>query len=216
MDALLKNVYRSFLKIAWYIGGQKEHRKSGISVPMGGFISEKSELIFAQNIRLGENVQILPSARLICAGMPPYLEPSGSIEVGANSIIREGAILQSYGGQITIGKRSAINAYCIIQGNGGVSIGDSTLIAAHVQIFSANHIYERADLKIQGQGETRKGVRIGNDIWIGAGAIILDGVTISDGAVVAAGSLVNKNVPPYTVVGGVPARIIKQRGGNNG
>lgn len=211
MKNIFSRILRSLLKISWYLGGQKEHKKSGNLVPVCGFISDESTIIFGKNIILGENVMVLSGARLICAGMPPYLIASGTIEIGNNSIIREGAILQSYGGSIKIGKKSAINAYCLIQGNGGVSIGDNTLIAANVQIFSANHVYESVAKKIQTQGETKKGITIGSDIWIGAGSIILDGVTISDGAVVAAGSVVSKDVPAYAVVGGVPAKIIKFR-----
>lgn len=212
----LKKAYRSVLLFAWYLGGQKEHRSSGRTVPAGGFVSEEAVLVFPNNIRLDENAMVLAGARLICAGMPPYLTPAGTIEIGAGSLIREGAILQSYGGKITIGDKSAINPYCILQGNGGITIGNSTLIAANVAIFSANHVFSDPSKQIQTQGETTKGVRIGNDVWVGAGSIILDGVDIGDGAVVAAGTVVNVNVPAYAVVAGVPAKVVKHRGRTNG
>lgn len=208
----LKKIYTLGLRLAWYLGGQKEHLQSGKAVPARGLISEDSFLTFPESIHLGENVLIMPGARLICADMPPYLQPAGMIEIGANSIIREGAILQTYGGNIRIGEKSAINPYCIIQGNGGVIIGDNTLLAAHVQIFSASHNYDKMDRLIQTQGSTMAGVRIGSDVWIGAGSIILDGVTIGDGAVIAAGSVVNKSVAPGAVIAGVPARVKKFRG----
>ena len=105
----LKKGYHVALRFAWLLGGQKEHRPSGISVSPCGFISEEATLVFSDNIRLGENVLLMAGTRLICAGMPPYLEPAGSIEIGAGTLIREGAILQSYGGKITIGEKSAIN-----------------------------------------------------------------------------------------------------------
>ncbi|WP_417808819.1 acyltransferase [Thioclava sp.] len=214
--AMLKKAYKIALRLAWYLGGQKEHRTSRFTVPPGGFISDEAVLVFPDNIALGENVMLLSGVRLICAGMPPYVEAAGRIEIGAGSLVREGAILQSYGGDIVIGAKSAINPYCILQGNGGISIGNSTLIAAGVKIFSANHIYSNESSLIQTQGETCKGIRIGNDVWIGGGCIILDGVTIGDGAVIAAGAVVTHDVPAKAVMAGVPAKFIKYRGVANG
>lgn len=210
--AAIKHVYRSVLRIAWYLGGQKEHRPSSVSVPAGGFISEEAMLVFPEAIEIGEDSIILAGARLICAEMPPFLVPEGSIAIGRRSIIREGAILQSYGGSITIGDDCTINAYCVLQGNGGIEIGNSALIAAGAKIFSANHIFSDRDRLIRQQGEARKGVKIGSDVWIGAGSVILDGVRVGDGAVIAAGSVVTRDVLEYAVVGGVPAKVIKYRG----
>lgn len=211
-----RRVARYFKILAWHIGGHKEHSPSGLAVPPGGFVSNEATLVFAENMQLAENVLLMAGVRLIFAGMPPYLEPTGKIKIGAETLIREGAILQTYGGDIVIGKKSAINPYCILQGNGGITIGNGTLIAAGVKIFSANHIYSDGNNLIQTQGETRKGVKIGDDVWIGAGSIILDGVNIGDGSVIAAGAVVAADVPEKAVVAGVPAKVIKYRGALNG
>lgn len=211
LRALLKKIYQSALRLAWLIGGQKEHGPSGRSVPPGGFISNEAVLVFPEHIALGKDVMLLSGARLICAGMPPYLEPAGRIEIGQGSIVREGAFLHSYGGQIRIGKNYIINPYCLIQGNGGVQIGDNSLIAGHVCMYSANHVFSDPHKLIRQQGETRKGIRIGSDVWVGGGAIILDGVTIGDGAVIAAGAVVNRDVAPGAIVAGVPARVVRSR-----
>lgn len=211
LRALLKKIYQAALRFAWVIGGQKEHRSSGLSVPIGGFISQETTIVFPENVSLDEGVMLLSGARLICAGLPPYLEPAGRIEIGQGSIVREGAILHAYGGQIRIGKNCTINPYCLIQGNGGVRIGDNSLIASHVCMYSANHIFTDPHKLIRQQGETRRGIKIGSDVWIGGGVIILDGVTIGDGAVIAAGAVVKHDVPAGAVVAGVPARIISQR-----
>ena len=81
-----------------------------------------------------------------------------------------------------------------------------------VQIYTRNHRYDRIDIPMYEQGESEiKEVKIGNDVWIGARSIILPGVTIGDGAVIAAGSIVTKDVESYAVVGGNPAKIIKYR-----
>ncbi len=99
----------------------------------------------------------------------------------------------------------------LITTGGGVEIGDRTLVGYNTQIFSANHVIPPNKGKIFGSGHNKKKVVIQNDVWIGAGSIILPGVTISEGAVVAAGSIVTKDVAPFTIVGGNPAKLIKNR-----
>jgi acetyltransferase-like isoleucine patch superfamily enzyme len=136
----------------------------------------------------------------------------GKVRIGSNNEFRTGSILMTYGGSIQIGSNCSINPYTIIYGHGkGVIIGDNVLIAAHCVIIPANHIFERTDIPIRMQGESFKGICIEDDVWIGAGCKILDGVTIGKGAIVAAGSVVNKSVDSYTVVGGIPAKFIKRR-----
>ncbi len=81
-----------------------------------------------------------------------------------------------------------------------------------MNIIAANRKYKRRDIPILRQGFTEKGITIGNDVWIGAGSMITDGVNIGDGVVVGAGAVVTKDVPPYSIVGGVPARIVGERG----
>lgn len=99
----------------------------------------------------------------------------------------------------------------IVTTSGGVEIGDRVLIGYRTQILSANHRVPDGMERIFGAGHVRKRVTIGNDVWIGANCIILPGVSIGQGAVVAAGSVVTKNVEPFTVVAGVPARVVRRR-----
>ena len=212
----LKKAYHAALRFAWFLGGQKEHRSTGKRVPVGGFVSDEAVLVFPEDITLGEDTMLMSGARLICAGMPPYLAPSGQIKIGSQSLVREGAILQTYGGAIIIGNKTAINPYCVLQGNGGITIGDSTLIAAGVKIFSANHVFSDTTRPIQTQGEVSKGVKIGSDVWIGAGCIILDGANIGDGAVIAAGAVITGDVPAKALMAGIPARVMKYRGETDG
>lgn len=111
-----------------------------------------------------------------------------------------------FGKHITIGKDVFINSGCHFQDQGGITIGDGSLIGHNVVLATINH-----DLR---PSQKRKNhyapITIGNNVWIGSNAVILPGVTIGEWAVVAAGAVVTKDVPPYTVVGGTPARIIKQ------
>ena len=111
-----------------------------------------------------------------------------------------------FGLNITVGRNVFINSGCTFQDQGGISLGDGTLVGHQVSIATINH-----DMDPEKRGSmTFRPVTIGKDVWIGDHASILPGVTIGDGAVVAAGAVVTKDVPPRTVVGGVPARVIRQ------
>lgn len=135
----------------------------------------------------------------------------GHILIGVGSELGYSTILKTYGGFIEIGSNCSINPFTIIYGHGGVKIGDNVLIAAHCTIISSNHNFKSKLLTITEQGETAKGILIGDDVWIAAGCQILDGITIGKGAIIAAGAVVTKDVLPYTVCGGIPARFIKNR-----
>lgn len=141
-----------------------------------------------------------------------FIARSGRVFLGAGSLIRFGCVLTADGGQIKIGRGTTINHYCVINGFGGVSIGDQCSIASNVAIYSSNHVFQRRDRTIKSQGLTTKGgVVIGDDVWIGTKAIILDGVSVGKGAVIGAGSVVTRDVPEYAVVVGNPARQISER-----
>ena len=99
----------------------------------------------------------------------------------------------------------------IITTSGGVTIGARTLVGYRAQIISANHRVPLGVERIIDAGHEKKQVVIGCDVWIGANSIVLPGVYVGEGAVVAAGSVVTKDVPPYSIVGGVPAKIISTR-----
>jgi acetyltransferase-like isoleucine patch superfamily enzyme len=111
-----------------------------------------------------------------------------------------------FGKNITIGKDVFINSGCHFQDQGGIVIGDGCLIGHNVVLATINHALKPS--------ENRKNqyapIKIGKHVWIGSNATILAGVTIGDWSVVAAGAVVTKDVPPMTVVGGVPAKVIKE------
>jgi len=112
---------------------------------------------------------------------------------------------------ITLGDHVDLAWGVLITTGGGVEIGDRTLIGYRTQILSANHVIPPNRGRIFGSGHVPAKVTIANDVWIGANCVIVAGVTIGEGAVVAAGSVVTKNVEPFTVVGGVPAKLLKNR-----
>jgi len=102
----------------------------------------------------------------------------------------------------------------VIRGQGGVQIGDRVYTSPFTQIIAVNHVFDDPNRPFVDQGITAEGIVIEDDVWLGAGAIITDGVRVGKGAVVAAGAVVTKDVPPHTVVGGVPAKIIKDIDGS--
>lgn len=109
------------------------------------------------------------------------------------------------GKNIKIGKRVFINSGCKFQDQGGITIGDDVLVGHNCVIATLNHAMDpdhRADM-------IPAPVKIGDKVWIGANVTILQGVNIGEGAVIAAGAVVNKDVPPRTVVGGIPAKVLK-------
>lgn len=108
-----------------------------------------------------------------------------------------------FGKNITIGKNVFINSGCHFQDQGGITIGDGTLIGHNVVLATINHDLDPAN----GRKNHYAPIRIGTHVWIGSNATVLPGVSIGDWAVVAAGAVVTRDVPPYTVVTGVPARI---------
>jgi acetyltransferase-like isoleucine patch superfamily enzyme len=168
-------------------------------------------LRFANNIRLGQGVYLDQGAYL-------HACPNG-IEIGANTIVMHGAVLHVYNFRglphsgIKIGRDSLVGEYSIIRGQGGVSIGDRVYTSPFTQIIAVNHVFDDPDRPFVEQGITAQGIIIEDDVWLGAGAVITDGVCVGKGAVVAAGAVVTKDVPAHTVVGGVPARPIKEING---
>lgn len=155
-------------------------------------------------VTLGQHVKIHHDAKV-------ESRLGGRINIGDQTEIWDGVLILGYGGNVQIGSHCNINPYTIIYGVGETFIGNNVLIAGHTMIIPTNHRYENPLVPIREQGIISKGIRIEDDVWIGHGCTILDGVTIGEGSVVAAGSVVSKSVPPFTVVGGVPASYLKNR-----
>ncbi len=176
-------------------------------------IENKVRLRFASNITLNNGVYLDSNTYLHAC--------PGGITIGSDSIVMHGAVLHVYNfrdlpnSKINIGKNSLIGEYSVIRGQGGVEIGDRVFTSPFSQIIAVNHIFDDPQVSFVEQGITAEGIIIEDDVWIGASAVITDGVKVGKGAVVAAGAVVTKDVPPYTVVAGVPAKEIKQIDGKS-
>lgn len=113
--------------------------------------------------------------------------------------------------RIRAGRRLALNVNTYLDGRGGITFGDNVLIGPNCVIASCEHSFGDPRVPIYQQPVKYAAITIGNDVWIGANVFIKCGVKVAEGAVIAAGSVVTKDVPPYAVVGGVPAKVIKYR-----
>lgn len=113
--------------------------------------------------------------------------------------------------KVSISNNVSINSFTVIVAFENISIGDDVLIGPHVLIHSGNHKYKDHMMPIRTQGHEQAPIVIEDDVWIGAHAVVLKGVTIGRGTVVAAGAVVNRDVQPYSIVAGVPAKKIGDR-----
>jgi acetyltransferase-like isoleucine patch superfamily enzyme len=113
---------------------------------------------------------------------------------------------------ILIGPRSYVGHRCLFYGHGGIQVGQDVLMANDVQLICGNHTFARRDLPIRAQPTEERPIVIEDDVWLGASAIVLGGVTVGQGSVVAAGAVVTRSLPPYSVARGVPAQIVGARG----
>lgn len=136
------------------------------------------------------------------------LAGGGSVTLEENAQLEHNVLVHAHGGNVFVGENSYIGANCVLYGHGGLTIGNNVMIAAGTIIIPANHNYQDKNKLIKTQGEVRLGINIKDDVWIGAGCIILDGVTIAKGSVIAAGSVVRTSTPEHSLSVGVPSRVL--------
>jgi len=173
-------------------------------------IEKSVRLRFADNIRLG-------AGSYLDEGVYVHACPGG-VTIGAGTLVMYGAVLHVYNFRdlphagIRIGRNCLIGEYSVIRGQGGVNIGDRVYTSPMTQIIAVDHVFDDPTRPFVEQGITAEGIHIEDDVWLGSGAVVTDGVRIGRGAVVAAGAVVTEDVPPHTVVGGVPARVLREVG----
>lgn len=134
-----------------------------------------------------------------------------NVSIGAYSRVIVSSSLNNIGNQIIIGNNVGIGEFAYLGGAGGLEIGDECIIGQYLSCHPENHNYDNISLSIRHQGVSRKGIKVGKNCWIGSKVTILDGVEIGNGSVVAAGSVVTKSFPENSIIGGVPAKLLKNR-----
>ena len=163
----------------------------------------------SHNVEYGPGVEIASNA---------VIQPSsrGSrLVIGASSEIYDQVVIRFVGGSgdIVMGKFCYINPGCVLYSGNGIRFGDYVLLAPGVKVVPTNHAFESREIPIRHQGfmPSKGGVVVGDDVWVGANAVLLDGTEIGRGAIIAAGAVVSGAVPAYEIWGGVPAKKIRER-----
>ncbi|MGF1539930.1 MAG: acyltransferase [Pleurocapsa sp.] len=185
--------------------------KNGQNIAIGfGVVLHKGvELDFdADNeLKIGDRVNLARDVGISCT------EQNNKIELDNVVSLDRGVELRAHGGgEIYLGERTYIGPYTCISGYGKVAIGKDCLIASHCAIYAHNYNFSDPNKTIKEQGFVSKGITIEDDCWLGSGVKVVDGVTIGKGCIVAAGSVVMRDIPPYSIAAGFPAKVIAKRG----
>ncbi len=204
--ALIRKIQlTSYLKKVFYRLYQKPAPRVLIAVYLSlrwkALVSPRADIRFPFMLKIGKHSRI-GDCKIIC---------NGEIILGNHVNILDGAILNASEGTIIIGDETTINPYCVLYGAGGLTIGKNVGIATHTVIIPSNHGYQNLDVPMMKQPIVKTGIHIVDNVWIGAHCVILDGVTISAGAIVAAGAVVSHNVAGDDIVAGVPAKVVGNR-----
>lgn len=160
-------------------------------------------------------IVIDPSARV-----SPLADIEDSVR-GTRIEIRQGAVIDAFvkikpaggSGDVIVGEDSVINSGCVIYTGNGVRIGKGVAVAANCTFAPVNHEFSRRDLPIRAQGfrPSKGGIEIGDDVWIGANCVLLDGAVVGQGCVIAAGSIVRGVLEPFKIYGGSPLTVLGER-----
>ena len=174
------------------------------------FIQHGVEITGSSFIEIGNGVNIFKGVRLDAKGHQNnrmYISNQVTIERNVDIGCMDNT-------SIYIDENTYIAPGVCIAGQGDIRIGKNCLIASHCGIYANNHVFTDLLLPIKQQGVTRDGITIEDDCWLGHGVTVLDGVTIGEGSIIGAGAVVNKDIPPYSIAVGVPAKVIKHRVAN--
>ena len=173
-------------------------------------------VVFGQNvvlrhpgkIRLGDNVVIDDNCLLDAKG-----DANAGITIGSGVFVGRNTILSCKNGDITLGDRANIGFNCEVFSASRVTLGADALLAAYCYVVGGDHDFSDTTRAVLEQGRTSRGVQIGNGVWMGAGAKVLDGVTIGDHAIIGAQAVVKDPVPEYAIAVGIPAKVVGRRQG---
>lgn len=163
-----------------------------------------SKISWGRFLRLGNQV-------VVSALSKNGIRFGNNVSIGAFSRVIVSTSLNNLGNKIVIGDNVGIGEYAYLGGGGGLEIGDECIVGQYFSCHPENHNCDDLTVSIRHQGVTRKGIRIGSNCWIGSKVTILDGVEVGKGCVIAAGSVVTKSFPENSIIGGVPAKILKSR-----
>jgi acetyltransferase-like isoleucine patch superfamily enzyme len=198
----------------WWIRGSVSRLRFGSSKGLMLLIGKNVTIRQPKYLHVGRNFIAQDHCEINCLS-ENGLKFGDKVTVGSYSIIRPTNL---YGGDpgvgLKVGNNSSIGPYSYIGCSGYIEIGNNVMISPRVSIYAENHVYDDPTVPMIEQGVNRSVVIIEDDCWIASHSVILAGVKIGRGSVVGAGSIVTKDVPPFSVVAGNPARVIKSRKDN--
>jgi len=178
------------------------------------FVGRRVQLLNTKSMHVGASITLEDDVK-IDALSRKGVWLGNNVSIGRFTVIECTGVITNLGQGFRMGDNSNLGDFSFVGAAGGITIGDNVLGGQGVRFHSENHVFERTDIPIKQQGVTNQGIVIGDDVWLGSGATILDGVHVGPGAIIAAGSVVNKDIPANALAGGVPARILKYRGERN-
>ncbi|PLS85631.1 MAG: transferase [Actinobacteria bacterium] len=192
-------------------GAMLKARVSRVDMPC--FVGREVKIIGGRQVRMGRGCA-LHDYVLVDAVSRRGVSIGVGVTLDRFVLVKCTGTLRELGEGVTIGDYSSLGAFCFVGGTGGVSIGRNVLGGQRLSFHPENHVFQDSEVPIREQGTTRRGIVVEDDCWLGSGAIFLDGVTVGRGSVIAAGSVVNTDIPPFSVAGGVPARVLRLRPDN--
>lgn len=168
----------------------------------------KSKVSFGNSVTLNRNVEINAISK-------EGITIGNNVSIGAYSKIQCSGTIKNLGKGLRIGDNCGVGEFSYFGAAGGIKIGDNVIMGQNVRFHSENHMFNQIDKPIREQGVTNLGIDIEEDCWIGAGCVFLDGIKVGKGCVIGANTLVNKNIPPYSIAVGNPVKVIKSRLGES-
>ena len=178
--------------------------------PRMAILGKRVSFFNVPGIQLGRFVKLGQDVHISALGKKG-VSIGDHVGIGAYSRVVVSTSLHHLGEYIKIGHNVGIGEFAYLGGAGGLDIGDECIIGQYFSCHPENHRYDDPNLSIRLQGVHRKGIKIGKNCWIGSKVTILDGVVMGDGCVVAAGAVVTTSFPANSIIGGVPAKILKSR-----
>jgi acetyltransferase-like isoleucine patch superfamily enzyme len=172
------------------------------------FIGRNTKIYNVANISFGKNVTIDKNC-LIDGFSSEKIQFGDCIKIGSYSTLSATSHLSKFGKGLKIGNNSAVGQFTQFGAAGGIEIGTDVIMGSYISFHSENHNFKDNTKLIREQGVTSKGIKIGNNVWVGAKATFLDGCVVGNNSVVAAGAVVNGIYPDNSIIGGIPAKVIK-------
>jgi len=179
-------------------------KPKGLMLGKGVSFFNISKIKWGKFLRLGNQVYVSALSK-------NGIQFGNNVSIGAFSRVIVSTSLNDIGDKIVIGNNVGVGEFAYLGGAGGLEIGDECIVGQYLSCHPENHNYENINLSIRHQGVSRKGIKIGKNCWIGSKVTILDGVSIGNGSIIAAGSVVTKSFSENSIIGGVPAKLLKSR-----